>query len=203
MNCIIPDDLKKYAKKYLLVKICSCIILLAILFTVLILFSDQIFNPEGSLYRIKEFVCIASVIFICFITGVPLKLIDRTFFGTVEKVTVTTGYNSRAAGKRQSTLNSRTVSHRGFYSIITMDITIKTSDGKNLTRKISSEPPLENNNYDDIFKQGDCVFHLYGTNIYVKIPNDKKVKIACPVCGVLNLQSSSRCEECKHSLVKN
>lgn len=203
MNCIIPDDLKKYAKKYLLVRICSFIILLAILFTALILFGDKIFDSDGSLYRIKGFICIASVIFICFITGVPLKLIDRTFFGTVEKVTVTTGYNSRAAGKRQSTLNSRTVSHRGFYSIITMDITIKTSDGKNLTRKISSEPPLENNNYDDIFKQGDRVFHLYGTNIYVKIPNDKKVKVACPVCGLLNSQTNSQCENCNHSIITN
>ena len=203
MNYILPDDLKKWARKYLLVRLCSCFILLAILFTVLILFGDKIFNPEGSLYRIKEFVCIALVIVICFITGVPMKLMDRTFFGTIEKVTVTTGYNSRAAGKRQSTLNSRTVSHRGFYSIITMDITIKTSDGKTITRTVSSAPPSGDNNYDEIFKQGDRVFHLYGTSIYVKIPEDKKEKIACPVCGLLNVQSNSQCENCNHSIITN
>lgn len=203
MNNILPDDLKKYARKHLLIRLCSCIILLAILFTVLILFGDKIFNPEGSLYRIKEFICIALVIIICYFTGVPMRLIDRTFFGTIEKVTVTTGYNSRAIGKRQSTVNSKTASYRGFYSIITMEISIKTADGKHLKRTISSAPPSNDTNYDEIFKQGDRVFHLYGTDIYVKIPEDKKEKVACPVCGLLNAQSNVHCENCNHSIITN
>lgn len=198
----IPDDLKKYARKYLLIRLCSCVLLLAIFAAVLILFGDSLFVPESPSYRIKEILCIAVVILICFITGVPLKLMDRTFYGIVEKVTVTTGYNSKAAGKRQSILNSRTVSYRGFYSVNTMEISVKTSDGKNITRTVSSAPLSNENNYDELFKQGDHIFHLYGTNVYVKIPNDKKEKVSCSVCGVLNLQDNDSCSNCKHTLVK-
>ncbi len=203
MKYTLPDDLKKYARKHLLIRLCSCILLLTIFVLVLLFFDNALFNPENSLYRIKEFLCIAVVILICFITGVPLKLMDRTFYGIVEKVTVTTGYNSKAAGKRQSTLNSRTVSHRGFYSIITMEISVKTSDGKTITRTVSSAPPSDENNYDEIFKQGDRVFHLYGSDIYVKLPEDKKEKVSCSVCGLLNAQSNSQCENCNHSIMTN
>ena len=202
MKHILPDDLKKYARKYLLIRLCSCILLLTIFVLVLLFFGDTLFNHENSLYRIKEILCIAVVILICFITGVPLKLMDRTFYGIVEKVTVTTGYNSKASGKRQSTLNSRTVSYRGFYSIITMEISVKTSDGKTITRTVNSAPPSNENNYDEIFKQGDRVFHLYGTNIYVKIPDDKKEKIVCPICGLLNSQDHNLCNNCKYTLIK-
>ena len=197
----LPNDLKKYAIKHLLSRLLSWIILLTVFVTILILFGEKIFDTESSLYRIKEFFCIAIVIIISIITGVPLKLIDKTFCGTIEKVSVTTGYNSRVTGKRQSILNSRTASYRGFYSIITMEISILTVDGKRLTRTVSSATPSDNN-YDEIFKQGDNVFHLYGTNVYVKLPKDKKDKINCSVCAAPNLQSNSQCQNCKHSLVK-
>ena len=84
-----------------------------------------------------------------------------------------------------------------------MEISIKTADGKNLKRTISSAPPSNDTNYDEIFKQGDRVFHLYGTDIYVKIPEDKKEKVACPVCGLLNAQSNAHCENCNHSIITN
>ncbi len=203
MKYTLPDDLKKYARKYLLIRICSCVLLLAIFAIILLFFGENLFVAESALYRIKELFCIAVVILICFITGVPLKLMGKTFYGIIEKVTITTGYNSKAAGKRQSRLNSRTVSHRGFYSINTMEISVKTSEGKTITRTVSSASFSNENNYDEIFKQGDRVFHLYGTDIYVKLPEDKKEKVSCPVCGLLNAQSNSQCENCNHSIITN
>jgi hypothetical protein len=201
MSFELPKDLKIYAIKKICIRALICLALLVSFVLIVINYGEELFSSYELLYNNKEFFCIIVCMLICYICGVPMKLLDRTFFGTVEKVTVISGYNSKAMGQRQSILNSRTASFRGFKAINTVVLTIRMANGKTINRQVYSEYIGNQTNYDDIFKNGDEVFHLFGSKHYVKLPEDKEQKVICPVCGSQNSQQNSFCESCKHSLI--
>lgn len=201
MNFELPKDLRMYVIKKICVRLLACLVLLSSFILIAVNYGEMLFSRYELLYNNKEFFCIAVCLLICYICGVPLKLLDFTFWGTVEKVTVISGYTGKAMGTRQSVLNSRTASGRGFKAINTVVLTIRTENGKTLSRQVYSEDIGNQTNYDDIFKNGDKVFHLFGSKHYVKLPKDKEQKVVCPVCGSQNLQVNAFCENCKHSLI--
>lgn len=201
MQRTLPKDLRKYVITKICCRLFICIGALIIFIFLAINYGDDFLFRNENLSNNREIVCILICGLICYICGVPKKLLDRTFVGTIEKVSVISGYDSEVRGQRQSTLNSRTTSYRGFKPINTVYITVRTTKDKLITRKVYCEGSGNETNYDDFFKIGDKVFHLFGTKHYVKLSIDNKQKIICPVCGLQNPRTTSSCDSCKHSLV--
>ena len=46
------------------------------------------------------------------------------------------------------------------------------------------------------------VFHLYGTNVTIGLPDSADTSVQCSVCGTSNNINDDKCRDCGHSLVK-
>lgn len=202
MQNVLPKDLKKHVIKKTSCRLLICFAALTAFVILAAIFGDEFLFRNEQLSNNKALVYILVCGLICYVCGVPMKFFDTTFTGTIEKVSVVSGYDSEARGQRQSPISSRTTSHRAFKAINTMLITVRTSKNKLITRKVFCESSGNETNYDDYFKVGDEVFHLFGTKHYVNLSKSDTKKIICPVCGSQNLTDNSLCDFCGHSLIK-
>ena len=202
MQNALPKDFKKYVITGICCRLLICFAALTAFIVLAAIYGDEFLFRTEQLSNNKVFVYILICGLICFVCGVPKRFFDSTFTGTVEKVSVVSGYDSEARGQRQSPINSRTVSHRAFKAVNTVFITVRTSKNKLLTRKVYCEGSGNGTNYDDLFKAGDKVFHLFGTKHYVNLSKSNTQKITCPVCGSQNPIENSSCGYCGHSLIK-
>ena len=186
----IPYDLKRYSRNYALKRILACVVMLALLGTALALWIDIIFSPKLVSFKILFCIVVMAVPFI--LTGVPFKLFDRTYCGTVERVDVETTVDSDAKSKPTwQTLYWRNIVY----------LTVRCEDGKLIKSKVQSERVSAHHN-EDLFKAGDKVFHLYGSKYTVILPKKSDTHVECAVCGSSNNIENDRCRNCEHTLVK-
>ena len=186
----IPNDLKKFARNYVVKRVVACIVMLALLVTFLVLYIDTIFS--SGLASVKVLFCIVVLVVPFILTGVPLKLFDRTYFGTVEQVSVETTVDSDSKSKP---------TWQTLYVRNTVYLTIRTPDGKVIDKKVYSAQANRNQNYD-MYKNGDRVFHLYGSKYTVILPKKSDTHVECAVCGASNDIDNDKCRNCGHTLIK-
>ncbi len=188
----LPEDYKKFIKITVLKRVIPCAFLLLLFAVVLILFGDRLFSSvDVEEFKISCYIVVLLLPFL--ITGVPHKLIDRTYIGIVEDVEVTTtvGFSSAIGGRRGRAYDKNVV-HLG----------IRTEDGKLIYRKVHDAGANKVN--DMKFRKyniGDRVFHLYGsgcTIVVSKKPNDAK---ECAVCGSINAPEHDKCRYCDHTIL--
>ena len=53
------------------------------------------------------------------------------------------------------------------------------------------------------YHEGDKVFHLYGTNVTIVLPDSADTSVQCSVCGASNNVKDGKCRDCGLSLIKN
>ena len=186
----IPNDLKKFARNYVVKRVVACIVMLALLAVFLVLCMEIIFPT--SLVSIKALFAIAVLSLPLIITGVPLKLFDKTYFGTVESVAVDTTVDSDAKAKP---------TRETLYVKNTVYLSIRTTDGKTIDRKVYSSQASKNQSYD-MYKKGDKVFHLYGSKHTIILPTKADSHVKCAVCGSSNNINDDKCRECGHTVIK-
>ena len=186
----IPNDLKKFARSYVVKRVVACIVMLALLAVFLVLWIDIIF--PSSLSSIKALFAIAVLSLPFVITGVPFKLFDKTYFGTVESVAVDTTVDSDAKAKP---------TRETLYVKNTVYLSIRTTDGKTIDRKAYSSQASKKQSYD-MYKKGDKVFHLYGSKHTIILPIKSDSYVKCAVCGDLNETNNDKCRNCGHTLIK-
>ena len=186
----LPKDLKSFCRKRFLVRVISCVILIALFAGILFLWGKRIINTENTIFRISCYVLIMVVPFV--ITGVPHKLIDRTYFGTVRKVDIITTADNDIAGKP-------TVENLYLKNSIYLDIVL--TNGKSIYKKAYSGRARHQQNLN-AFHKDDFVFHLYGTKNVVVIPHTNDTTVMCAVCGTSNTINNETCRSCGHTLIK-
>ena len=161
--------------------------LLAVFGTILFFLGERIFNFDNVGLKI---LCYIITLLIPFrISGVPAKLIDSTWCGQVTDINVdlTTDSDSPSKPTRKTLYTKRTVY-----------LTVVTPEGKTVRHKVYSGP-------DDVsggWHVGDSVFHLYGTDKVVVLPDGKSDTVACPVCGSSESAHAEHCTGCGHTLIK-
>ena len=126
-----------------------------------------------------------------FITGVPHKLIDKTTLGEVVKVGVNTAPTAAMKDGPKSMHHQTTVT-----------LYIKDQKGGISVHKIGNMDTKRSFGYKD-FKQGDIVFHLYGTKHYILLPLNDGMDCKCVLCGTTVSGDNTRCGSCGHTLVKS
>jgi len=186
----IPNDLKNFVRNHVVKRVVACIVMFALLAVFLFLCMEIIF--PASLVSIKALFAITVLSLPFIITGVPFKLFDKTYFGTVERVTVETTVDSDARSKP---------TRETLYVKNTVYLSIRTSDGKVIDKKVYSAQAKGDQNCD-MYKKGDRIFHLYGSKHTVILPTKADTHVKCAVCGASNKVTNEKCRNCEHTLIK-
>ena len=187
----LSKDLKKYVTNYVLNRIIPFVILTVGLIIVLVLWGNVIFKTDNKIY---QYGCYTWTMLLPFVlTGVPFRLIDRTYCGMVTKVDVVTALAAGSAAKVGG--------YMMWYTKNTILLTVLLDDGKSIRVKVyEGQAKLEQ--HINTYKEGDRVFHLYGTKTTVVLPEEADTHVQCPVCGASNDKTLGICRMCDHTLVK-
>ncbi len=186
----LPKDLKAFVAKALLKRIIPCALLLVAFAVVLIFWGDVVLPIEKDTVKVIVYVIVMLVPFA--VTGVPFKLIDKTYSGTVQKVEVTTTVDN-AYHERPTREN--------LYTKNTIFLLVEQENGV-VIRKQAYEGSTKVSQNLDAYKAGDRVFHLYGSKQTVVLPQPSDKYVQCPICGTMNDKNYTDCEVCGHTLVK-
>ena len=184
----LPRDLRGHVRKAVMRKLTPCVLLFIAFGAVLYLFGERIFELVPPAVRIGAYVLAMLLPFV--ITRVPFCLFDRTFVGKVKHVHVQNEYVA-VKGLAGSNLHiSRTLAT---FVYLSLDL----PDGKEKRIKTVQSGFIEE------FKPGDTVFHLYGTNHTIVLPEMAGDHVECPVCGDDNRAALTECHSCGHTLIKS
>ena len=189
-SLVVFKDFKKHIRKNILKRVISFVLLEILLGMILLFFGNTLFRTE---VKVFQYSCYLLVVLVPFaITGVPFKLIDRSYCGRVEKVEIKTTYDNKTPLK--PTLENT-------YTKNTIYLSIRCSDG-NLIRKKAYEGPAKLQQHLDTYQVGDFVFHLYGSKYTVVLPNKKQSHVQCLICGCANDKTEDTCRNCGGLLLK-
>lgn len=184
----LPRDLRGHVRRAVIKKITPCVLLLIAFGGAMYLFGERIFELVPPAVRVGAYVLAMLLPFV--ITRVPFCLFDRTFVGKVKHVHVQNEYVA-VKGLAGSNLHiSRTLAT---FVYLSLDL----PDGKEKRIKTVQSGFIEE------FKPGDTVFHLYGTNHTIVLPEMAGDHVECPVCGDDNRAELTACHSCGHTLIKS
>ena len=206
---MLPKDIQKHIKKKILFKWVCRILAFLILATIdaLLFWSSR--TLIGDMHIIlKIFFYVAFIILPFWLSGVPHKLIDKSWKGKILDVSVATateasnefGYRPRLYRKNKIVLK------------------IEREDGKILVKKTAGYPVADEtrgmgyfsksktsgdiNKKADNYNIGDDVYHFYGLENLVVLSNSSD-SIDCIVCSATNPKTRDDCFLCGHSLIKS
>ena len=187
----LPKDLQIYCRNRILKRVIPCIILISVFATILALWGSVIFNTDNKAFQASCYVVVMFIPFV--ITGVPHKLIDSTYYGTVKKVDIVTTMDNDSAVKP---------TREHLYLKNTIYLSIEQPDGKLIYKKAySGKARLQQN--INVYNEGDWVFHLYGSNHVVVLPDANDSSVYCSVCASSNNIENNICRDCGHTLIKH
>lgn len=187
----LPKDLQIHCRNRILKRVIPCIILISVFATILALWGNVIFNTDNKAFQTSCYIIVMLIPFA--ITGVPHKLIDSTYYGTVKKVDIVTTTDNDSSVKP---------TREHLYLKNTIYLSIERPDGKLIYKKAySGKARLQQN--INTYNEGDLVFHLYGTNHIVILPDANDRHVHCSVCGSSNSIENDKCRNCGHSLIKH
>lgn len=186
----LPDNFKNFVRRQLLKRVIPCAVLFCGLAVILAFFGKDLFPTDSTVARYSFYLIVLLIPFV--VTGVPFKLIDRSYCGTVEKVTIKT-----------TTDNSETQKLNIVYLYVknTVYLSIRLKNGKRIRKKVY-EGKAKHQQHLDTYQTGDLVFHLYGSPHTIVIPDKKSKQIQCPICGDWNEHADDSCRHCGGVLVK-
>ena len=185
----LPKDLKAFAMKTALKRLIPCILMLTVFAVALIFWGDVIISIDKEPVRIILYVIIMLVPFA--VTGVPHKMLDRTYSGMVQKVEITTSIDSDHHSKP---------SRATFYMKNTVFLHVEQENGL-VIRKKACEGSTKMAQNLEAYKVGDKVFHLYGSTQTIVLPKEKDQLVQCAICGEANYKTESHCKLCGHTLI--
>ena len=184
----LPRDLRGHVRRAVIKKITPCVLLLIAFGGAMYFYGERIFALVPPAVRVGAYVLAMLLPFV--ITRVPFCLFDRTFVGKVKHVHVQNEYVA-VKGLAGSNLHiSRTLAT---FVYLSLDL----PDGKEKRIKTVQSGFIEE------FKPGDTVFHLYGTNHTIVLPEMAGDHVECPVCGDDNRAELTACHSCGHTLIKS
>ena len=186
----LPKDLKTYAIKTALKSIIPCALLVICFAVALIFWGDVILPIDKDIIKVIVYTMVMLVPFA--VTGVPLKLLDKTYSGTVQKVEIKTTTDNVYHGQP---------TRENLYTKNTVFLYVLQENGVTI-RKEAYEGNTKLSQKLDAYKAGDRVFHLYGSKQTVVLPGASDKYVQCPICGTINDKTYTDCEVYGHTLVK-
>ena len=203
MKFDLPKDIQHHVRNNILKCVVPFAVLEISLIFTLIFFGHVLFPTSLIGIRILCYFLVLIVPF--FLTKFPVKLIDRSWYGDIIKVTV----KSRTAIYGTTKLNLR--------SEQAVLLTIKAPDGEILRTEAMvcdqrpHHPGIQNGeinqskieNHATEYQIGDTVYHFYGLQQLLVIHQNKYEFSRCLICSQNNAGDRDICWHCGHSLIKN
>ena len=202
----LPDSLKKRRLRKIFLRVLSCLVLFAFALVSIILWGETIFPFPTQNASSLRYLCYGLFLLLPFlITGVPLKLIDKSFSGTIRKAEIKDKINYGSGGSMKRT---------GSYLQSDLILTVETDDGKVIKyTRLSFGTPLHSystgnyhtgnaDHHKHEFREGERIYKYYGFPYpyiaHPTLPDDKY----CIVCGQKNENKEDFCFSCGAELVE-
>ena len=199
MKYKLPDDVRRYVRNKVLRRVLLWALLELVFGGILILWGKQIFHTGT--WPALDVVCYCVILLIPFaVCRVPFKLIDRTWYGVVEKVDIKTTWDNDQPYKP---------TYEHFYLKNTVRLTVKLPDQEKTVKRKVYAGRAKKQQHLNSYKKGDKVFHLYGTQHTVVLPVSSDQHVQCAVCGTMNDISGMtngekpRCHNCRLTLIRD
>ena len=184
----VPEDIIRFSwKKKKIRIIVFCLIMVAIL--LFLIFGRKYYEFWKPLNKILT-LC-ATVVFAMLVTGVPLKLIDKSWCGTVEEVKINTFTDS---------INKARPTWENLYITNRIVLHVKIADKKN--SMVVWQQPYMYMIPEDYYKTGDTVCYVDGTDYVCRLPNKQGDTVKCVICGLENDRNNENCAVCGHGILK-
>ena len=194
----LPVDIENHVRAKVTKRIASCFALLLLFSLILYFGGERLFGYS----RESKIICYTIVILLpFFITGVPIKLIDRSWSGKVVSVKIKTAVayhtesGSRGVPYTKNTIILLVDTDHGTKRITVNEFGSKLHNGAS----VPSEGKIEH--HTDDYSVGDSVFHFYGLDHPFVIRQNSDT-VDCVVCGTQNKGENKTCYDCGHTLIK-
>lgn len=190
----VPRDIRRYVLWRVLSRVVPCALMILTAVLALMFFDDVFFGAADKPFRVQSQMLGYTVVVIVplLITGVPFKLIDRSFEGKVEAVHVYTTVEDPRRALHMSNAQ---------YQRLNVRLTVRTQDGYRLKRSVAKSKMVDKRILN-WYHEGDEVLHLYGTRYTVVLPDDFRAPVRCVICGKKSGYGDVRCPECGYSLIR-
>ena len=185
----LPKDLTLFSVKTALKRIVPCVLML-ILFSVALTFWGDVILPIKK-EPVKTILYVIVMLVPFAVTGVPYKMLDRTYTGTVQKVEITTTVDNAYHSKP---------TRESLYYKNTVYLHVMQENGVVIRQKVSEKDARAAQNLE-AYKVGDKVFHLYGSTQTIVLPEEKDELVQCAICGEANYKDECHCKLCGHTLI--
>ena len=185
----LPKDLTLFSIKTALKRVVPCVLMLIAFAVALIFWGDVILPIKKEPVKTILYVMVMLVPFA--VTGVPYKMLDRTYSGTVQKVEITTTVDNAYHSKP---------TRESLYYKNTVYLHVMQEDGVVIRQKVSEKDARAAQNLE-AYKVGDKVFHLYGSPQTIVLPEEKDSLVQCAICGEANYKNECHCKLCGHTLI--
>ena len=201
MNKRLPNDIVKYINR----KVARCVIIFVILESIAIGISILSWEYLATNTNIVFHICILFFLYIIpfFASGLPFKLIDKSWSGVVTEVFIKEETGTYTSGGIRSFPYVKNVIY----------LQVQKDNGKEV-RVVAREFgirsragfPVPNEGdvtmHLDEYCVGDRVYHFYGLKHNYIVKNKSEI-IECVICGSHNQKERSDCLNCGYTLIKN
>ena len=196
----LPKDISAYVRNKTIKRILLLVALLAAFALANIYLWNEFKNTNAAVHAL--FVAI-SVILPFIISGVPLKMIDKSWRGEVISTEI-----------REETGVYMHGIHAVPYTNHVIILKVKKDNGEirevraaeygSRNRLRGEEVPNEGNiqHHMNDYGKGDLVYHFYGMPHNFVVSRDVNRPINCVICGYQNPKSDEKCSNCGHTLIK-
>lgn len=186
----LPLELKKIIRHKIFRRVVVCLFFLIPIGIALALWENALFETDNQVFKSACYIGMLVVPFV--ISGIPFKLIDKSFRGKIDKVDIETTVDNSSSAKP---------TREHLYVKNTIYLSIKREDGK-VIRKKAYEGRAKLQQHLETYREGDDVFHLYGTKHIVVLPKKVNTYVQCSVCGDCNVKENELCRNCMSPLIK-
>ncbi len=191
----LPNDIKKYCAQRALIRVAAFALLMAVGIVFITLFGDKVFvvndKEKYSGVKILAYIAILAVPFV--VSGVPHKLIDKSYCGTVKRTWTETASESVS-------IDGETTDK--LYTKNSIYIQVEAPDGSTFEKMVYKGPLGDRVNLDT-YKEGDRVVHLYGRKHTTVLPRPSDTYCKCSICETVNEVSNDTCRACGRTLIKD
>lgn len=197
----LSQELKQKRYKEIFKRVTLCVFLLSSVIFVLAFFGDAIFPFDNVQHSLKVTFYGIFVILPFIVTGIPIKLIDTAWVGTVIAIDV------------KETTGTYTIGGKPWpYKKNDLILTIEKTNGKIIQYNALSFGVKERawqdpyvvgkmENHTDVFSIGDKVCKYYYYKYLYVIPTVKHTRKHCINCGHINDEQRSDCLSCGFPLL--
>lgn len=186
----LPTDLRRVVRRAVLRRVIPCVLLEAGLIAGLWFIGDDLLGDAPMHPTMIGGIYVLLLLVPPLVTGVPLRMRDKTRYGVVEEVKSSDGLAFKYSVARSGTM----------YNTIVTTLTVRAPDGESFLHKVThagSHAQLKSESYH----VGDHVFHLYGCPHTVVVPTRQSDIRRCAVCGATNEFADTTCCHCGHTLI--